>query len=78
MDLRLKPVKALSNLLVLSAGVIYFRDAMRQFFHFALHRMNLSEDRKAFGEDGASGEGKSVLGQVANLNSSLPRGGPVI
>src|SRR6185437_13826878 len=78
MDLRLKAMEALGNLLVLVTFMVHLRHAISEFFHLALHVMDVFKNREAFSEHSAAGERETILGQVAAAHAALAVGGTVV
>ena len=58
-------MEAVGDLRVFGAGGVEFGHPVRQRFLFLLERQQIGEDGHAFGEDGAAGERKAFLRQVA-------------
>ena len=58
-------LEAVGHLRVLGAGVVELGHPVGEFFHLVFERAQIVEHRHAFGEDGAAGERKAILRQVA-------------
>src|SRR6185312_11001451 len=78
MDLRLKAMEALGNLLVLVTFMVHLRHATGQLFHLTLHVVDVFKNREAFREHSAAGERETILWQVAAAHAALAVGTAVI